>query len=96
MRIMHHPGQRQHESCRPQVVYGNLRVPLLEEVYRHAVERARLGPVLTQLDDTLGALCSATPRQLHPGACAYSGACSLVVALPCVNRRTSAIVWCNP
>ena len=52
-----------------QVVYGNLRAPLLEEVYRHAVERARLGPVLTQLDDALGALCAATPRQLHPGAC---------------------------
>ena len=50
-----------------QVVYGNLRAPLLEEVYRHAVERARLGPVLTRLDDALGALCAATPRQLHPG-----------------------------
>ena len=50
------------------MVYGNLRAPLLEEVYRHAVERARLGPVLTQLDDALGALCAATPRPLHPGA----------------------------
>ena len=51
------------------MVWGELRRPLLEEVYRHAVEHARLGPVLTQLDDALGTLCSATPKQLHRGGC---------------------------
>lgn len=41
---------------------------LLEDLYRHSVERARLGPLLEQLDDALGALCQATPKELHAGA----------------------------
>ena len=51
-----------------QVVYEDLRQPLLEDLYRHSVEQARLGPVLEQLDDALGALCEATPKELHAGA----------------------------
>ena len=50
-----------------QVVYEDLRQPLLEDLYRHSVEQARLGPVLEQLDDALGALCEATPKELHAG-----------------------------
>ncbi len=62
------PGRRSDSYVWRQVVYGDLRHALLEEAYRHAVERARLGPVLTQLDDALGTLCSATPKHLHPGS----------------------------
>jgi hypothetical protein len=37
-------------ACRVrQVVYQDLRQALLEEVYRHSVQQARLGPVLEQL-----------------------------------------------
>ena len=50
-----------------QVVYEDLRQPLLEDLYRHSVQLARLGPVLEQLDDALGALCQATPKELHAG-----------------------------
>lgn len=28
---------------------------------------ARIGPVLEQLDDALGTLCSSTPKELHAG-----------------------------
>jgi hypothetical protein len=51
-----------------QVVYQELRQPLLEDLYRHSVEMARLGPVLEHLDETLGTLCSSTPKELHAGA----------------------------
>lgn len=50
------------------MVYEDLRQPLLEDLYRHSVEQVRLGPVLEQLDDALGALCQATPKELHAGA----------------------------
>lgn len=53
--------------CLEQVVYQDLRQPLLEDLYRHSVEMARIGPVLEQLDDALGTLCSATPKELHAG-----------------------------
>ena len=49
------------------MVYEDLRQPLLEDLYRHSVEQARLGPVLERLDDALGALCEATPKELHAG-----------------------------
>ncbi|CAK0780416.1 hypothetical protein CVIRNUC_005046 [Coccomyxa viridis] len=49
------------------VVYEDLRQPLLEDLYRHSVQQARLGPALEQLDDALGALCQATPKELHTG-----------------------------
>ena len=56
-------------ACRVrQVVYQDLRQALLEEVYRHSVQQARLGPVLEQLDEALGTLCEATPKELHAGA----------------------------
>ena len=55
-----------------QVVYEDLRQPLLEDLYRHSVEQARLGPVLERLDDALGALCEATPKELHAGALSMS------------------------
>lgn len=51
-----------------QVVYVDLRQALVEEVYRHSVQQARLGPVLEQIDEALGALCEATPKELHEGA----------------------------
>lgn len=55
-------------ACRDwQVVYQDLRQALLEEVYRHSVQQARLGPVLEQLDEALGTLCEATPKELHAG-----------------------------
>lgn len=66
------------------MVYGELRRALLEEVYRHAVEQARLGPVLTQLDDALGALCAATPQQLHPGAA------SALCRSPCPSKQSQS------
>jgi len=50
------------------VVYEDLRQQLLEDLYRHSVEQARLGPALEQLDDALGTLCEATPKELHAGA----------------------------
>jgi hypothetical protein len=49
------------------VVYQDLRQPLLEDLYRHSVEMARIGPVLERLDDSLGELCSSTPKELHAG-----------------------------
>lgn len=54
--------------CFWQVVWVDLRQVLLEEVYRHSVEQARLGPVLEQLDEALGTLCESTPKELHAGA----------------------------
>ncbi len=62
-------SQRAFQQGCSQVVYEALRQPLLEDLYRHSVEQARLGPVLEQLDDALGALCQATPKELHAGAC---------------------------
>ncbi len=50
------------------MVWQDLRQPLLEDVYRHSVQQARLGPVLELLDDALGSLCEATPKELHAGA----------------------------
>ncbi|CAL8468909.1 g8450 [Coccomyxa elongata] len=49
------------------VVWQDLRQPLLEDVYRHSVQQARLGPVLELLDEALGSLCEATPKELHAG-----------------------------
>ena len=49
------------------MVYEDLRQQLLEDLYRHSVEQARLGPALEQLDDALGTLCEATPKELHAG-----------------------------
>lgn len=61
-----------------QVVWQDLRQPLLEDVYRHSVQQARLGPVLELLDEALGSLCEATPKELHAGECsAFTSFCSV-------------------
>ena len=44
----------------PQVVFWDLRQELLEGLYRHRVEEARLQPILDILDATLGGLVEAS------------------------------------
>jgi hypothetical protein len=45
---------------RAQVVFWDLRQELLEGLYRHRVEEARLQPILDILDATLGGLVEAS------------------------------------
>ena len=73
------------------MVYEDLRQPLLEDLYRHSVEQARLGPVLERLDDALGALCEATPKELHAGGhhalIYWCVTCSRIALWPDCGRR---------
>ena len=39
---------------------------MLEEMYQHHVESARMHPVLVQLDAALGDMCAAANDSLHP------------------------------
>lgn len=47
-------------ACPTQVVFWDLRVELLEGLYRHNVGEARLQPILDILDATLGGLVEAS------------------------------------
>lgn len=47
-------------------VFFDLRRPVLEEMYQHHVESARMHPVLVQLDAALGDMCAAANDSLHP------------------------------
>ena len=76
-----------------EVVYEDLRQPLLEDLYRHSVEQARLGPVLEQLDDALGALCEATPKELHAGLGIPSLADMARRSKNCIARVWKAGAW---
>ncbi|EIE26922.1 DUF810-domain-containing protein [Coccomyxa subellipsoidea C-169] len=64
---IHMAAKRLNAYIAAKVVYVDLRQALVEEVYRHSVQQARLGPVLEQIDEALGALCEATPKELHEG-----------------------------
>ena len=52
--------------CCMQIVFFDLRKPVLDELYKHHVESARIGPVLVQLDIALGNVCAAALDTLHP------------------------------
>lgn len=50
---------------RLQTVFFDLRKPVLEEMYQHHVESARMNPLLAQLDTALGDICAAANDSLH-------------------------------
>ena len=52
--------------CPRQVIFWDMRADWLEVLYRHRVGDARLAPVLTKLDDTLGDLVQAAANGLQP------------------------------
>ena len=47
-------------------MFFDLRKPVLEELYQHHVESARLSSVLVQLDASLGDICENANDSLHP------------------------------
>ncbi len=52
-------------SCLLQTVFFDMRRAVLEEMYQHHVESARMHPVLVQLDAALGDMCAAGNDSLH-------------------------------
>ena len=48
-----------------QTVFFDLRKPVLEDMYQHHVESARMTPLLAQLDNALGDICAAANDSLH-------------------------------
>jgi len=48
-----------------QTVFFDMRRAVLEEMYQHHVESARMHPVLVQLDAALGDMCAAGNDSLH-------------------------------
>ena len=56
---------RHHTSCLLQTVFFDMRRAVLEEMYQHHVESARMHPVLVQLDAALGDMCAAANDSLH-------------------------------
>lgn len=48
------------------MVFWDLRVPLLEVLWRHHVRQARINPLLDALDASLSAQCSICVPNLHP------------------------------
>ena len=48
-----------------QTVFFDLRGAVLEELYQHHVETARIHPVLRQLDTALGDMCAPANDSLH-------------------------------
>ena len=51
---------------RMQMVFWDMRDAVLEQLYRHRVQSARIGPVLEGLDIWLGQLCTVAAPDMHP------------------------------